>query len=227
MKKVSDSTVVEIGSHEAGSYEAVLGAFDALEPGASLIVLSHHNPSELLGRLREVRRGRFEWSPVEEGPLRYRTQITRRTPDAPSLRGINEALAWDHDRLEEIEQRAFDLLQEGDPGARGAWADFSFGLRRHIRFEEELLFPAFERATNMGDFGPTSVMRAEHRQIEELISAIGEALAMGRDPTSLRQELHRVLGAHNMKEEQVLYPLADQNLGPAEADLLVARIQGV
>jgi hemerythrin superfamily protein len=41
----------------------------------------------------------------------------------------------------------------------------------------------------------------------------------------LRHRLHAVLGDHNFKEEQVLYPTTDQVLGEKEADALVARIQ--
>ena len=110
--------------------------------------------------------------------------------------------------------------------ARAAWAEFELGLRRHIGFEEEILFPGFEAGTGMSpQAGPTAVMRIEHREIERLLEAIRGALAGIADPLPLRTELHRVLAAHNMKEEQVLYPMTDRALGPEESDILVSRIQ--
>ena len=73
--------------------------------------------------------------------------------------------------------------------------------------------------------GPTAVMRSEHREIERLIGAIGQALTGGEAPLLLRAALHRVLGEHNLKEERMLYPATDQALAPEERDALVARIQ--
>lgn len=228
MRTLAGTRVIDVRELPGpGHCEAVIAAFDALEPGEALVVVSGHLPRPLLGRLQAERKGQFEWSPLEGGPERYRTEIVRRAAEAGALRGVNEALAWDHDRLEETEARAFALLEGGDAaGAREAWAEFSFGLRRHIGFEEAILFPAFEQGTGMPpDGGPTAVMRHEHRRIEELLDAIGSALAGAGTPLPLRAELHRVLGEHNMKEEQILYPMTDNCLGAEEGDALMARIQ--
>jgi uncharacterized protein (DUF2249 family) len=207
--------------------ESVIAAFDELVPGEALVVVSGHLPRRLLERLQAMRKGLFEWSPLESGPERYRTEIVRRAADAGALRGVNEALSWDHDRLEEIEARAFAGFEAGDgSAAREAWAEFALGLRRHIGFEEAILFPAFEQGTGLSpDAGPTAVMRQEHRRIEELIDAIASAFAGAGSPQPLRTELHRVLGEHNMKEEQILYPMTDNCLSAADRDALMARIQ--
>jgi regulator of cell morphogenesis and NO signaling len=207
--------------------QTVLGAFDSLAPGETLVVTSGHAPRKLLRHLQADRKGEFEWSPLEQGPQRFRTEITRRAAARGSLRGVKEALAWDHDRLEKIEARAFGLHANGDAaGARAAWSEFELGLRRHIGFEEQVLFPEFERATGTsGGGGPTFVMKIEHRRIEGLLEAIGRALAGDGAPRPLRAELHAVLGEHNAKEEGVLYPMTDQCLGEAESDALVARVQ--
>ncbi len=207
--------------------QTVLATFDSLGPGEALVVVSDHAPRKLLRHLQADRKGQFDWSPLEQGPQRFRTEIHRRAAERGALRGINEALAWDHDRLEAIEDRAFRLFAAGEAaGAQAAWAEFELGLRRHIGFEESLLFPAFERSTGMpSGAGPTAVMRIEHRRIEELLAAIGRALGGHGSPLALREDLHEVLHAHNGKEEHVLYPMTDQSLGAAESDALVAQIQ--
>ena len=207
--------------------QAVLGAFDLLAPGEALVVVNDHAPVRLLQRLQANRKGEFEWSPLEAGSGRFRTEIARRDARRESLRGVSEALAWDHDRLEAIEDRAFRLHAAGDAaGARATWAEFDLGLRRHIRFEEDILFPAFESVTGMPpEAGPTQVMRLEHLRIGKLLEAIGSVLQGGGAPLPLRAQLHQVLGEHNEKEELVLYPMTDQSLGAAESDALVARIQ--
>jgi uncharacterized protein (DUF2249 family) len=207
--------------------EQVLGAFDAIQPGERLVVVGDHAPVKLLRHLQADRKGLFEWTPVEAGPVRFRTEITRRRAEPGSLREIHEALAWDHDRLDALERAAFGHLALGETSAaRETWTEFAFGLRRHIRFEELVLFPAFEEKQGFAPTaGPTAVMRLEHREIDRLIDAIGRAMAGDGSPTLPQNELRQLLGQHNMKEERILYPVSDACLGPAERDALVARIQ--
>src|SRR4029079_15511775 len=99
-------------------------------------------------------------------------------------------MAWDHARLEAIEDGAFRLYAAGDAaGARAAWTEVDFGLRRHIRFEEEILFPEFERCSGMPrGAGPTEVMRMEHLRIGKLLEAIGSVLQGGSAPLPLRTQ---------------------------------------
>jgi regulator of cell morphogenesis and NO signaling len=212
---------------DTGSHDAALDSFDALLPGQSVVVVAEREPRELLQRLQADRKGTFEWSLLEAGPSTFRVELTRRSAEPGASREVGEALAWDHDRLDAIEKRAFDHLEAGDvDGARAAWNEFAVGLRRHIRFEEEILFPTFEARVGVSpEAGPTAVMRGEHRDIEALIEAVGRALGGDDAPLPLRAELHHVLGQHNLKEERVLYPVTDQVLAPAERDALVGRIQ--
>lgn len=228
MKTLTADRVIDVRALEGPDHcPAVLGAFDLLAPGEALVVVSDHAPRKLLRHLQADRKGEFEWSPLEARPGHFRTEIARRDAKRQALRGVREALAWDHDRLEAIEDRAFRLYAAGDAtAARAAWAEFDLGLRRHIRFEEDILFPTFDRVTAMPPgAGPTLVMRMEHLRIGELLEAIGGALHGAGAPLPLRSELHRVLGEHNEKEELVLYSMTDQSLGAAESDALVARIQ--
>ena len=73
--------------------------------------------------------------------------------------------------------------------------------------------------------GPTRVMRAEHAQMRELLAAAGEALAAedADDYAGNAETLLILAQQHNMKEENVLYPMCDQHLA-AEADGLVRRL---
>jgi regulator of cell morphogenesis and NO signaling len=144
------------------------------------------------------------------------------------LHGVFEVLAWDHDRLDALDKAAFDALGSGDLAtARELFTHFFRGLDRHIRFEEEILFPALEeRAGFRPEAGPTAVMRAEHVEIRACLAGISAALdGGGAGAAAIRSRMLSVLGGHNLKEEQILYPLADRALGKPEADALVGRIQ--
>lgn len=93
------------------------------------------------------------------------------------------------------------------------WNLFVKKLLAHFQAEEEVLFPAFEDATGMVD-GPTSMMRLEHQQMREMVEQIKTSLAKqsADDCLGIADTLMLMLQQHNMKEEQVLYPMADQQV---------------
>lgn len=92
-----------------------------------------------------------------------------------------------------------------------AFARWTRSLRHHLAREEELLFPAFEQATGQTG-GPTMMMRMEHTQMRELLEGLAQALAArdGRRYLGLSESLMVLTQQHNMKEEQILYPMCDQ-----------------
>ena len=87
----------------------------------------------------------------------------------------------------------------------------------HFKKEEDILFPEFERTTGI-TMGPTQVMRVEHAQARELLERMRSALE-GRDKKNflaVADTLMILLQQHNMKEEQILYPMCDQYLDSLE-----------
>jgi uncharacterized protein (DUF2249 family) len=211
-----------------GRVSAVFAAFDSLLPGEPLLVLCDEDLDPVLVRLQAERPGAFEWSPLDDVAGVRRVEVARR--EAAGLRDATEALSWDHDRLDDLEGRAFRAREAGDHAeAQRLFRTFAAGLRRHIGFEEHLLFPEFEARAHMPHGqGPTAVMRSEHREIESLLDRIEARIAdpeAERGLREARQMLHQVLGDHNAKEEQVLYPGIDRLMSKAERDDLVRRIQ--
>jgi hemerythrin-like domain-containing protein len=89
------------------------------------------------------------------------------------------------------------------------------------------MFPAFEARTGMTQ-GPTAVMRSEHSQMTGLLNRLYDATA--------RKDMNAYLGdadtllilmqQHNVKEEQMLYRMADQAL-VNELDEVVGRMRAV
>jgi regulator of cell morphogenesis and NO signaling len=207
----------------------VFVVFDRLRPGETVTLLQNR-PSDLLEQLQQGRKGQFEWSPVSEDARAFKVDLFRRDAERGSLRSVNEALSWDHDRLDALEARAFAARAKGDlDEAKAIYAVFAHGLRRHIRFEEEILFPEFEtRAGFSPESGPTAVMRDEHREILRCLDRIEAGIGdKGASVDSSRHSLHTVLGNHNLKEENIVYPLTDQALTAFERDALVARMQAI
>jgi len=108
-----------------------------------------------------------------------------------------------------------------DEALRARWQDFARGFRRHLAMEEALLFPALEAATGMRDAGPTHVMRAEHQQMRAVLDQMAAAMERGDREELLDQgdTLHILVQQHNVKEEGVLYPLAERTLAPRWPEL--------
>jgi regulator of cell morphogenesis and NO signaling len=117
----------------------------------------------------------------------------------------------DHDRLDEL-FKTFQQLKRSDfPKAKEAFKEFKFGLQRHIVWEEDILFPLWEKETGITEGGATSVMRTEHRQIGQHLEAIHQKVVdQNPDSDQDEQALLNLLGSHNMKEERVLYPDIDR-----------------
>jgi hemerythrin superfamily protein/uncharacterized protein (DUF2249 family) len=204
-----------------------LTAFDRLMPGRSLVLVTATARHDLLERLQTIRKGVFEWWPLEESQGSWQVEVIRRKAEPGARRALAEALGEDHHRLSSSERLAFACLDAGDvDSARHHWRTFHRGVNRHIQIEEELLFPVFDAKSRGGRTGPTSVLRAEHREIRMLLEEIARALGSpSSEVQELRGELQKTLGDHVRKEESILYPAMDTLLGEAERDGLVARVQ--
>ncbi|GJL58974.1 MAG: hypothetical protein NPIRA03_18310 [Nitrospirales bacterium] len=139
---------------------------------------------------------------------------------------IAEFMEQDHDRLDEIFNRFHTIKKQDAQTARLLFQELKTGLHRHIRWEEEILFPVFEAQAEMArDHGPTGVMRNEHRQIKDLLEQIQAKVAEGDLTTEEAEEgLLQVLTAHNVKEEKILYPWIDTCVSDEERASLLARM---
>lgn len=206
--------------------DEILRTFDALQPDQAFTMTSDHDPRPVLRRLQEERPHCFDWSALEAGPAQYRVEIRRRAVDGS--RDVSEYLGWDHQRLAAILTEVSRLVPAGaHADAARSFAEFACGLNWHIDAEETTLFPTFEQKTGILD-GPTTVLREEHRLIRRRMDEVADALkandgaAIGRAISALDD----ILGEHNIKEEQVLYPMTDRAMTNAqERDELVNRIQ--
>lgn len=134
---------------------------------------------------------------------------------------INDTLPPHHKQCDDYFASAEEAAQNGHWAAcAAALGDFSRDLLAHFDAEERLLFPAFETATGIKS-GPTQVMRMEHVQMRELLAQL-EAAKAGQDAetfSGVAETLLILMQQHNMKEENILYPMCEQSLGEAVAQL--------
>lgn len=141
---------------------------------------------------------------------------------------ITTPLSLHHKHCDEIFARAEDACAGADWAAgEQAFTQLQSELETHFGSEEELLFPAFETATGMTS-GPTEVMRGEHRQMRDLLQQMKGALT-AKDSDAFggaAETLLILMQQHNMKEENILYPMCDNALGSSAVGAsLVERLK--
>ena len=137
---------------------------------------------------------------------------------------ISELMTHDHRDCDGIFARAEELASDGDwADAAEALKKFADALNAHFDAEESTLFPAFEQATGNA-MGPTRVMRLEHQQMRETLAGMDHALAGGDLDDFLGQAegLLILMQQHNIKEEQMLYPMCDRLLSGTVGSVIQA-----
>ena len=124
---------------------------------------------------------------------------------------VTECLGIEHrvflrqiDRLAEAQRRGAP-----PPERRAMVALLGEVLEEHARIEDEILFPALE--SHLGrQAGPLAVMDAEHEEIRHLLAEVAQG---DDDVDAMVSRFIDLAREHFAKEDQVLFPLAEQLLG--------------
>ncbi|MCI0618348.1 hemerythrin domain-containing protein [bacterium] len=140
---------------------------------------------------------------------------------------ISEYFEQDHDRLDVLFRDYMKLKNLHFAKARECFVAFKHRLERHIAWERDVLFPVFKTKTGI-DEGPIAVLEEEHRQILGILERIN--LKIQRNDASsnrLEHDLVVILGHHDAKEENVLYPVLDYLLTAEEKADLFIKMQNI
>lgn len=135
---------------------------------------------------------------------------------------IIQTMMTDHRQCDDLFANAEDLVSQDNWGAAStAFAEFRDRTDNHFVQEETVLFAAFEEKTGQ-TMGPTQMMRSEHSQMRQLFDDMAQALEQKNKDQYLgaAETLMMIMQQHNMKEEQMLYPMTEQVLGEDAAAVL-------
>jgi iron-sulfur cluster repair protein YtfE (RIC family) len=144
------------------------------------------------------------------------------------MRTIVEFLGSDHRACDDLFASAeVAVAQKNGDSACSLFERFQAAMARHLTMEEDVLFPAFEARTG-NSMGPTQVMRMEHAQMRGLLQDMESAVAEANHSLylGLSETLNMLMQQHNLKEENMLYPMSDQVLG-SERDALIRAMEAV
>ncbi len=145
-------------------------------------------------------------------------------PGADLEAGASAFFVPDHQRCDELWVAVERVASSGDRAASAtAWKAFEDAMDRHLRMEEDVLFPALDVATGMGGAGPIAVMLHEHRQMRALLAQMAACVRAGQLDALLDHgdTLMMLIQQHNSKEECIVYTTADDALGSSWSSVAV------
>ena len=138
---------------------------------------------------------------------------------APITEILESQHRWVDGRFERFRELLASNQVDGSPFDEAAKA-----LHRHMYLEEEIIFPEVEAR---GLMGPTQVMAREHGEICRFMNSIQDLVAGKAPPGQILDSLNAVrnlLEQHNLKEEEILYPSADQLLAGPDLPQVLERL---
>lgn len=144
------------------------------------------------------------------------------------MTSLSRFLADEHNHCDDLFAAAENAVADKSwTIAQTGFQRFVDAMQGHFLHEEDVLFPAFETRTGMSG-GPTQVMREEHRQMNGVFAAMRDALAQqdGSGYLGLSETLLMLMRQHNLKEENILYPMAERALAD-DQEALLARMAPV
>lgn len=143
------------------------------------------------------------------------------------MSNIKEFLTNDHRECDETFAQMEDAVANNSDDALLKFEKFYDDLNNHFSMEEIVLFQALEQVSDIAN-NPSKIMEMEHEQMRELLSKMRKALEeKNRDKFfSASETLMILMQQHNMKEEQILYTLAQQHLQD-DTDHIISRMRSV
>jgi hypothetical protein len=136
---------------------------------------------------------------------------------------IDDLLGEDHARIGSLLKAFSEAWRSGSPDAPGLLRRIDQGLRAHIRWEEEALFPAVRERATAAERRSIESLEIDHVRIGETLEAIAAALASAGDVAGPLDRLEIYLKGHNYDEEHGVYVEADRYLTPEERRRLLER----
>jgi iron-sulfur cluster repair protein YtfE (RIC family) len=146
-----------------------------------------------------------------------------RTPET-----MADYLAWDHAQLDALLSDATLAVSDGEiERAEDVVRELRIRFLRHIRLEEQLVFPLLEGGATPVGGGPTAGMRHEHVRLQGELGDLADARARGDAAGYFEAQarLDGLMPAHVHKEEELVFPAADRGLSDGARRDLVARLR--
>jgi iron-sulfur cluster repair protein YtfE (RIC family) len=153
-------------------------------------------------------------------------QTTPDTPTGAPHPGGNSAvlamLAADHDKVRQLAEEYQALLESDEDRAAPLVEDICRELEIHTALEEEVLYPAAARVTELALL--IDQAREDHDRVKEIIDEVRSMEPNDPQVAGLVLQLAEDVEAHVSEEEGVLFPELEQRMA-AQLDQLGRQME--
>ncbi len=139
------------------------------------------------------------------------------------MSAIKEYMTQDHRACDEAFANMENAVHEENwTESKKLFESFASDLIYHFDMEEKVMFPAFEARSASAHCNPTPVMLMEHEQMKKLVQDMRADIdAKNKEHFfGLSETLMMTMQQHNMKEEQMMYPMVDEAMESENVMLL-------
>jgi hemerythrin-like domain-containing protein len=150
------------------------------------------------------------------------SQAEQRDPDS-----VDEVFGEDHQLLGEVLQGLRSAIGASSPKALETLEALARGLKAHMSWEEELLFPAVSARATPAQKRSIESLEIDHERLRETLGNLHSSLS-ARDfgtATGLVDWLETLLRGHNYDEEHGVYVEADRYLTVEERRAMIDRFR--
>jgi len=142
---------------------------------------------------------------------------------------IKEYMSADHRACDESFANMENAVHDENwSEAKKLFESFASDLLYHFDMEEKVMFPAFEARSGSAHCNPTPVMLMEHEQMKKLVQDMRADIDSKNKEHffGLSETLMMTMQQHNMKEEQMMYPMVDDVM-QAENSMLLDEMKNL
>src|SRR5574341_1224355 len=198
-------------------HPTIFRTFEGLKSGETMLLVNDHDPKPLYYQFAAERTGQFEWRYLESGPDVWEVQIRRIAPAAAAQQPAERLGCCGH--AVSGHGHADSHAHAGPP-------------TQVLKEEHALILEALEALERKiaqvergfpREAGPIAVMLHEHDVGRAFVRGIAEAATSpAADPAPVRRIIEngrgfiQLLRAHIEKENTILFPMADNVLGPED-----------
>jgi hemerythrin superfamily protein len=136
-------------------------------------------------------------------------------------------LSDDHEEIDGLYESYLAEKRSHPDRALAAFKIYKASLLRHIKCEEDLIFPVLAEAPNEPASEEVPILRDEHQIIVPLLMEVEKHLKQGTDSTFSERKLFEELHEHNAREEMRVYGPLDRLLDESQKQAVAEALKSM
>lgn len=138
---------------------------------------------------------------------------------------VDILLSEDHLNIDKLYDEFLEMKRTQLDATLDAFRKYKLSLLRHIKCEEDLIFPILLKSPAESASEEVFTLREEHQSIVPLLMEVENQLKQGIDSTASERSLFEALHEHNAREEMLVYAAVERLLNESEKQAVIKALQ--